>query len=1036
VLSLRLTLRALAWRAAASLTVFAVALIAITAAAVGPIYLHAVDEAVLAHRLTYAAQGQLDLRIAQDTTIGVTDVEWHHAVSALAAQASDPHWFDPPVFSENAPVEWTGKQTYDTDLAAVDDLCDHVKVVAGRCLTESDDASTVITQRTAQRQDVTVGEVINPVPGGNSAKLPVQVVGIVAPISAHGAFWSPWPYFDAADSLFGNKPPRLDAFFVSHHFLDSHENDVPQTVSANLRLRADNVRLDDLAPLRSRLVTLQTAAAHTDAVSAVSIPVVHSGLPGVLDAMWAEMSLARTLVILPAAQLVVLAIVLLYAVVAGTAAAGGHEVALAKLRGRRTSSVLTQGLAQPVVLVLVAAPIAAAIAWGIVRLVAGDLLGAGVGVAFPAAAVDAAATAASVVAAIVAARQILVSPVGQLLRRTESASSRQLGLVLVDAATVALGVAGVVELAATGTLDSGTANPLSAVATIMLGAAIAVVVVRLLPLTGRAVVRWTTESSRVAAFLAVRQIVRRPLGARVIVLLGVALSLATFAVIMWSTAASNRQQRALEQAGANTVLMVRTKPDVYDLRTAVDRADPSGHSMAAAIVKVARTTPLLAVDTARFARVAAWAPRNAPDDLGSVLSRLRSSVAPSISVSHAAVRLDVTANTVPSGATVALSITLTGADHLDDVYTFGPVHQGDNSFVKQVGCAQPCRVTGLLLRAKAAAKEHLPNGASIDATITASVASSSTATSWQRLSGFGDPARWRSNGDGVLRLRASGGGLEINSQQTTPGAGWPTLLSADTPAHLPAVIAKVTASLYNATTIHDVAAFGLDSSPIDLDGSTTALSLPTLDRSGAMVDFGTALNAMRGQFTPQTQLAVYVAHSAPADLVARLAREGVIVTRTVRAATYSAALDRTGPALAEGLFLVAAILATALAIGASVLASATTARRRAYELAALEAAGVPARTLRSSLALEQGVLLVIGLAVGVAAGLIGARLALPNTPVFVNQHIGPPIDAGVPYGLTAALAGILVAVFAVISLVIARLIARQATADRLREVEA
>ena len=516
VLSLRLTLRALTWRAAASITLFVVALVGITAAAIGPIYLHAVDEAVLAHRLTHAPQGQRDLLIAQDTTVGLIAANWHRAVSTLAEQASDPRWFDPPVFSENAPVEWNGKQTYDTDLAAIDQLCEHVKVVAGRCLSETDGASTVITERTAQRQGITVGEVINPVPGGNSSKLPVQVVGIVAPVSAHGAFWAPWPYFDAADSVFSTEPPRLDAFFVSHHFLDGYEGNVNQTVSANLRLRADAVRLDDLAPLRSRLTALQSAAAHMPSASSVSVPVVHSGLPGVLNAMRAEMSLARTLVILPAAQLVVLAIVLLYAVVASTAAASGHEVALAKLRGRRSRSVLTQGLAEPVVLVLIAAPIAAALAWAIVRLVAGHLLGPGVDVVFPATAVQVvlAATVASVLAAAVAARRILVSPIGQLLRRTESPSTGQVGLVLVDAATVALGVAGVVELATTGTLNAGTANPLSAVAAIMLGAAIGVVVVRLLPLLGLVLVRLTADSSRVAAFLAIRQTVRRPLGAR------------------------------------------------------------------------------------------------------------------------------------------------------------------------------------------------------------------------------------------------------------------------------------------------------------------------------------------------------------------------------------------------------------------------------------------------------------------------------------------------------------------------------------------
>jgi putative ABC transport system permease protein len=1034
VLSLRLTLRALAWRAAASLTVFLVALIGITAAAVGPVYLHSVGEAVLSHRLTHAPQIQRDLHIVQDTTIGVSDVDWHRAVTTLAGQASEPRWFDAPVYSENAPVEWKGKQNYDTDLAAIDGLCQHVTVVAGRCLTSADGANTLVTKRTAEKQGLGVGDVLEPVPGGNSVTLPLRIVGIVRPIQPHGTFWSPWPYFNAADSVFTNKPPRLDAFFVSHHLLDAHNTSIVEIISANLRLRADNVNLDDLAPLRGRLTALQTAAAHANAVSAVSVPAVRSGLPSVIAAMQRERSLARSLVILPAAQLVVLAIVLLYAVVAGTAAAGGHDVALAKLRGRRTRSVLTQGLAQPVLLVLIAAPIAAAIAWGVVRLVAPGLLGEGIGVVFPAGAVEVvvAATAASVVAAAVAARRILVSPVGQLLRRTESTATPRLGLILIDAATVALGIAGVVELTATGPLDSGSANPLSAVAAIMLGAAIAVLVVRLLPVIGRSVVRATTESRRLAVFLAVRQIVRRPLGARVVVLLGVALSLATFAVILWSSAAHNRQQRAVEQAGASTVLMVRAGPRVYDLRTAVERADPGGHSMAAAIVRVARTTPLLAVDTARFDGVAAWSPHNAPAGLSTILARLRSGAAPSLLVHRPALRLEVDATSLPRAGRVMVTLILTGADHQDRASELGPLRRGQNTFTQPVTCLRPCRVTGLALHTSGT---NQSKNAEIDATVTASVAASTTASGWRPVAGFEQPSRWRQDGSGVVQLHTAGDALAVRTRQSTPDSPWPTLRSADTPAQLPAVVGKGTASLYNNTTIHDVAAFGLDSQPIDLDGSTIALSLPTLDRNGAMIDFGAALNVMRGTVTSQTQLAVFVAHSAPSDLAARLAAEGVTVTRTVHASTFRDQLDTTGPALADGLFLVAAILATVLALGATVLASATTARRRAYEFAALETAGVPRPTLRRAVALEHGVLLVLGLLVGLTAGVVGAGLALPNTPVFASQHVGPPVDTALPLGLIAALAAAMVAVFALTSIAIAWSVSHQATPARLREVE-
>jgi putative ABC transport system permease protein len=646
VLSLRLALHALRWRGVASIMVFAVALVGIAAAAVGPIYLHAVDATVLAHRLTRAPQNERDLRIDRQTTVGDTEVNWHTAVLSLATRAADARWFDDPVFSEEAPVVWHGATNYDTELAALDSVCAHIRLVAGRCLADTSLTDAVVTERTAQAQHLKVGQVLDPV-AGTGVRFHVRIVGVAAPIDPHGQFWTPWDYLNAAGNIADNRNPRLDAFLVSHRLLSSHQYDVSETITANLRLRTNKIHLADLDALRTHITQLQAAAEQVNFVTAGSMPVVGSGLPSVLDAMDQEMSLAQTLVILPTAQLVLLAIFVLYVVVAGTAAATGHEVALAKLRGLRT--VLAQGLAPPVLLVVAAAPIASALAWLVVKLVAGHLLGPGTDVAFPIVAVEVviAATAASAVAAAIAARRIIVSPVGQLLRRGGDPVGSSLGLALTDAATIALAAAGVVELAATGATDSGRTNPLSAVAAIMLGAAIGVIVVRLLPVLGRTLVRSTRESSRLATFLAVRQIVRRPAGARVIVLVGVALALATFAIVNWSVAASNRQQRALTDAGADTVLLVHADRAVTDLRTVVDRADPDGHSMAAAVVRVDRSTPLLAVDTARFSGVAAWPDHNSSSDLTAVLAGLVPSTRPSIALPQPELRLDVDATKLP-----------------------------------------------------------------------------------------------------------------------------------------------------------------------------------------------------------------------------------------------------------------------------------------------------------------------------------------------------------------------------------------------------
>ena len=359
MLSLRLALRALRWRAAASVTVFMVALIGITAAAVGPIYLHAVDETVLTHRLLTAPQTQRDLRIDRNTTVGLTDVDWHVAVMSLATQASNPRFFDRPVYSEQAPIEWQ--------------RVDEVRHRA-RCHRRP------VPARARGFRIVPAGREPTRHRGHRAHRAAATHQGRAAPrtrrrprrtrscpsaswaswrrFGRNGAYWAPWTYLSAASSVFDTRLPQLDAFFVSHATLAAHQHTIGETVSANLRLRANNIRLDDLPQLRAHISELQNSAAQMSAESTGSIPTVASGLPEILQAMQQEMSLARTLVILSTVQLVLLAIVILYAVVAGTAAATGHEVALAKLRGRRLRQVVTQGVAQPVLLVLLAAPCA------------------------------------------------------------------------------------------------------------------------------------------------------------------------------------------------------------------------------------------------------------------------------------------------------------------------------------------------------------------------------------------------------------------------------------------------------------------------------------------------------------------------------------------------------------------------------------------------------------------------------------------------------------------------------------------------------
>jgi putative ABC transport system permease protein len=755
---------------------------------------------------------------------------------------------------------------------------------------------------------------------------------------------------------------------------------------------------------------------------------VTTSLPTILDETADETSLARTLVTVATAQLALLAMFLLYAVVANTTRAQGLEVALAKLRGRRAGSVVLQSVAQPVALVLAAAPVAALLAWVVVRLLAAPLLGHPVDVAFPPAAYGVAAlgVVAGVLAAVVAAYRIVVTPVGALMRLGASTPGSPTALLVADAAAVTIAVAGLIALKEGGVLDSGNPNPLSVLAPTLLAVAAAVVALRLLPFLARQLVRWTRDSRRLATFLAVRQLLRRPAEARVMLLVAVAVSIAAFAVATWADSRHNRSLRALNSAGAHTVLIVRPGAGVYDLRTAVDRADPGGHSMAVAYTNVDGLPPLIAVDTARFASVAAWVAGNSSTPLPSVLHRLGAHVAP-VTVTGTRLRLHVDLIRHPRQP-VHLAVHFSEPNHTPAVRTVAPVVPGTGSYDVSLpsACASGCRVTALDLTANTPG-----NGtrvSEIDAVIGASVRSDG---GWRPLLSFEDHTRWRGDGKGQAVIGTAGGSLSLDVRQVS-GSVWPSVVSAAIPTALPAVVASAQAGVEQGNQIQSIEAVGLDRQSLFVDGVFRAVTLPEVGRNGVMVDFGTALAAMSQTAAATTQYQVWLSSSAPSDMAARLARQHVYVQRTIHSATYLSALDDSGPAFADSLFLLAALAATVLAIGATAVGRVLSVRRRGYELAALEAVGVSPRTLRRAMAAEQGSIFGIGLLVGLAAGLVGSQLALPSTPVFVDTSTGPPLVLGLPWALLAALTVGMIVLFAVVTVAITRVVERAATPSQLR----
>ncbi|MCU1594601.1 MAG: hypothetical protein JWO12_1993 [Frankiales bacterium] len=213
----------------------------------------------------------------------------------------------------------------------------------------------------------------------------------------------------------------------------------------------------------------------------------------------------------------------------------------------------------------------------------------------------------------------------------------------------------------------------------------------------------------------------------------------------------------------------------------------------------------------------------------------------------------------------------------------------------------------------------------------------------------------------------------------------------------------------------------------------TVRSLPRALSSGTIVDWSAI-----AYLPPSSLVALPEVWMTGPDkpLQKRLTDRGLMVLSTDVADRHRELLARSGPALAVLLSLVAAGLALVLAVATTLFSVLTSARRRGWELAALGAMGVPARTLRRASRGESLLLLVVGLSLGVAAGATACAVTLPHLPLFAGE--GEDVTVPLTPGPVAVIVLLLVAVGLALgtSFLVGRVLQQAADPSRLREVQA
>jgi hypothetical protein len=1019
-------LRGLWFRRGLSAMMLAVAVLAAAAATTGPLYYAAAKNSIVQDNLHAAKTIGQGVKITEQGPLPGQLHTIEPAVRNAFARTPRPGLFGRRIRSMNEPIA-VGTDEQST-LVWRDGDCAHLRIEHGRCPRSAGEvvASTALIRRSHWH----VGQRL----GFGLGEHRLTIVGSYRPRHPRARYWFAQGYFPSQGpsftSLSGSAP--VDAMFTPRATFERLRAPVQGIATIDVPLRMDVVRAGDVAGLSRTINRFQRIVRLT---SGGATPI--SGLPDVLDGVRASWHALLVPVFLVTAQLLALCWLLLFVVVADAAAARGPEVALAKLRGLSRAQTVRFGLTEPVALLLVALPLGALAGWAATVGLGSALLRDGTSVALTGLgwAAAAVAVAGGLIAAALAARRILARPVVAQWRRVNLAVRGHSWAI--DAVLLAGTVAGLVELYATGTVSSGSVNVLALLVPGLLALTVAVLGSRVLPAACRLPQRWTRDHGGLASFLAVRQLARRPSGARTTIVLATAFGLAAFTIAAWSVSRSNLGDVAAARVGAPAVLTVHPRPGT-SLPAIVDRLDPSGQRSMAVQAHVELTGQrqvLLAVDPHRFAAIASWRPDYTHASLATLARRLDPPAPDPIVLRGDRLRINLIVDRLsllPRQFSLDAEVKAPNSTAVTPV-DLGPLHHGHVTLTAQLPPG-PSTLRRLHLEGHVPVSHGGPQPA-VRGRIVLTGLAVHTGHGWRPVPhALTSAKRWRSDPKhrdqppGRLTATASGLSLQFNA----PSGIEPELDVVDRPRPLP-VLASATAAPRGP--YHTVPVTGLDGNPVAAN-PLAVVPVPGAPDHGVVVDRTYAARASPSTLVDATWQVWLADPSAVGTFSAKLRHAGVSVVGTQTAASLRDRYSRQGPALALVLFLADAAAAAILAAAGAVLALYLAGRRRTYELAALAATGARRRSLRAALLLEQGLTLGFGALVGIGAGILAAFLAVPAVPEFVHSPGAPALLYTPSAAPLAALLGAAVVLLAVPTVASVAGLVRAARPDQLREAPA
>jgi putative ABC transport system permease protein len=988
-------IRGLLHRSRATILIFILAAVGSAAAAAGPAYYQAAKVSVLrdAFSSSLFVDGGFEATGSGNIAglLASTSSNVNGDLTFYLGPAAGQHLFAPEVSSIESNV--TINPYGGVSIVYRTGFCGHLKI-QGTCPTRP--GQIIISQSFATITGWRIGHRLK-VRGWS----PFTVTGLYAIPRLTTKYWSTRGeiYFPQSSTT-QPQASAVDSLFTARSSLDDAGQNMQGTVAIDDQLIPANLSTANVDELDTDMIDF----ANDSSLSQAEITIT-SNIAGTIQSAESAWHSVAVPVALITAELLGLCLLMLFTAVTEAVDSRGTDIALARLRGHGRIRTLGFGLAEPVVVLLIALPAGVLAGWLVARALSGVMLRPQTPVALPLFAWAAAAlvAVAGFAAVVVAAFRAVRRPISAQWRRT-SRQITQRGWIL-DAMLGTLAIAALADLLRGGTSSNGN---LSLLVPGLLGLAVAVIASRILPVACRLIFPSTSRRPDLGLYLALRHIARRPGGVRTTIVLATAFTLATYAVGGWLVIKQNEHTVAVAAVGAPTVLTV-SPPAGKDLSAIVDRADPTG-SQAATVLRYTdedSSDPvhtLLAVEPARFARVAAAIPGFSVSPR-SLQAQLDPAEPPPTVLTGDALRVTVTVHSLAVPKAVLTADVATQGSTPVVLGTLPPSGTVTRT-AGLTGC--PCILQDLDISAPGDVDKLVQSGS-------VSILSLDVHRAGQWV-----PAGTGLLGRAALWLPTFSG---AQNGSVTPGAAgllWKfqvaklsdaVLVSVNRPERLPALLAA------------RVSAAGPGIFPASgLDGNTTLFRAVSVQKQVPGAEGGAAIVDMRyaeltaANYFPQADQQVWLAAGARPAIEMKLRAAGVKILAVRSISTVAALLGRQGPGLANILFLVDAAAAVLLASGSAVLGLYISARRRRYEYAALEATGVPRSALRRSLLIEMGVLTAFGSILGIATGLVAIAIALHAVPEFISI---PPValsyqppGAGLALSLAAGVVLLLAAGFA------------------------